>query len=96
MPYEGYKGGGYDRSTMIRPDYHRRQVPIVSSAEQSMLLPDLHVSLQHGFSHARRYESHMTAANGRTFAASREGVPWFGPTIVEPHCITLLRRYQTP
>jgi len=81
MPYEGFKGdslgcGGYDRYSLIRPEYHRRQIPIMASNEQAVLLPHVHFSLQPAFRPARRFESHVTAANGRTFASASNMVPY--------------------
>jgi hypothetical protein len=68
MPYEGSKGGGFDRSSLIRPPYYRRQVAIPSTSEQFAPLSAVHNSLQCDFRPVRRYESHMTTGCGRQFA----------------------------
>ena len=68
MPYEGCKGGGFDRSSLIRPPYYRRQLAIPSTTEQYAPLISVHDSLQCDFRPVRRYESHVTSPNGRQFS----------------------------
>ena len=53
MPYEGCKGGGYDKSSLIRPPYYQRQLANPASSEQFAPLPPLHDSLQFGFRSVR-------------------------------------------
>lgn len=76
MPYEGYKGGGYDRSTVIRPPYYKRQLPTMSTSEQIDMLAPVPASLHSGFMPVRRYESEMTDACGRRFSTIRSAVPY--------------------
>ena len=73
MPYEGCKGGGFDRSSLIRPPYSRRQIPRPGSFDQSPCLSEVHHSLQVAFRPCRRYESNLTTAVGRPFASSHAG-----------------------
>ena len=68
----GFKGGGYDRSSLIRPAYHRRQLPTVATSEHNQALPPIHDSLVYAFSPVRRFESHLTTPIGRTFASTKE------------------------
>uniref|UniRef100_A0A7S2JLQ1 Uncharacterized protein n=1 Tax=Haptolina brevifila TaxID=156173 RepID=A0A7S2JLQ1_9EUKA len=70
MPFEGFKGGGYDRSAMIRLPYSRTQLPIVASSEQFAMLRPVHPSLQSAFAPARRYESNLTTPYGRPFTSN--------------------------
>lgn len=67
QPFEGYKGGGFDRSSLIRPPYHRRQLAIPSTSEQLAPLSPVHPSLQCDFRPVRRYESNLSAPCGRQF-----------------------------
>lgn len=75
MPYEGYKGGGYDRSSLIRTPYQRTQLPTSASNEQMAYLSFTHPSLQADFQPTRRYESNITTPYGRLFA-SRATTPY--------------------
>ena len=70
MPYEGCKGGGFDKSSLIRPPYSRRQIPRPGSFDQSPCLPEVHHSLQVAFRPTQRYESNLTTAWGQPFAST--------------------------
>ena len=67
MPFEGFKGGGYDRSTMIRTPYSLTKLPIVSNSEPTPFLRETHPSLQANCGPARRIESMLTSSYGRRF-----------------------------
>lgn len=68
----GFKGGGYDRASLIRPAYHRRVLPTIATSEQNHPLMPVHDSLMYAFNPVRRFESHLTTPIGRTFASSKE------------------------
>jgi len=76
MPFEGFKGGGYDRSSMIRSPYSRITVATVATNEQVPMLAPVHPSLQAAFRPTRRYESAHATPYGRQFAASSAEVPY--------------------
>ena len=65
MPYEGCKGGGYDKSSLIRPPYYQRQLANPASSEQFAPLPPLHDSLQFGFRPVRCVGNHGMVRAGR-------------------------------
>ena len=71
---DGCRGGGYDRSALIRLPYHQQQLR--PSSGETVWLPEVHDSLGAAFRHTRRYESPVTAGSGRTFASARQGVPF--------------------
>jgi len=76
MPFEGFKGGGYDRSSVIRAPYSRITVATVATNEQVPMLAPVHPSLQAAFRPTRRYESAHATPYGRQFAASSAEVPY--------------------